>query len=843
MEAIRAFLSEAKFPENNDWFLSAFIQDDGNFLFSEGENWDFKREWPFSYSDDYFVHLCKLVISFANTSGGLIVFGVDDATRTVVSRSVRVNFDKFCTSLANITINMPRLAHRNIKVGEGYLDILIVFQNSSVANPSGFSRKFCEKNGMEKYWIRSSYETIAADSRHLPILFCGAARHVQGREKIEFALPPNPAQIKQFVGRLDAVQKVFSWIQDIHEPRNFLYGRGGSGKTTIAYEIAKLISIYGANIDISSGEFFDQVIFVSAKKKFLNTSESKSELFVGADFNDAKSLIVSILTLGSWTDINKAESMTLLDLSRELQVFFDNFSCFVVIDDIDTLTTSGEDAGFDAIYKVLVRAKKTSKVLYTQRNAPTQSLDNSIEIPGLSSGVEYPKFVEVCCDQFKVEKPQIEFRDGKLAQVTERRPLVIETILALRRNSGNYEQAVSLFEEHVGGDARSYVFEREWDALTGDYSRQLLCALALAGKPLNFEDLRTILRYEDSRIVDSINDTREMFLDRNEIGQETFFRLGELTRAFVLEKSKLLDRYASVEARVNSFKRSFFPEIPELSRLMQKCENLARASHRLGDSAHLEKAWSELNAKDLSPKITEDPRFRAFRGYIGTLISPPKLNFVRDDFNFAFSMKYEPPFDHVKRWYMCEEQSGEIARYCLGIANFVESGRNYTSEEKLSFLARKAGYFYLKAKDNRHMDMDGALIDLKKSLDIHAEVYFKAIKSNSVQALRYENYYKNTALYYFYICSSSANLEEIINGMISVASKGKIYMDPFSAATSMYIPIFRTELLPKAMRSRLRGRLSHLIKIISIGEIWENVSCKNEVISVFDNFLKRLSTL
>src|SRR6185312_5552338 len=52
------------------------------FVPQEGPVWDFKREWPFSYSDDYFAGIARLICAFANSYGGIIVFGVHDELRT-----------------------------------------------------------------------------------------------------------------------------------------------------------------------------------------------------------------------------------------------------------------------------------------------------------------------------------------------------------------------------------------------------------------------------------------------------------------------------------------------------------------------------------------------------------------------------------------------------------------------------------------------------------------------------------------------------------------------------------------------------------------------------------------
>jgi hypothetical protein len=75
---------------------------------------------------------------------------------------------------------------------------------------------------------------------------------------------------------------------------------------------------------------------------------------------------------------------------------------------------------------------RRSKILYTLRNAPSHSLANAVEVRGLE-GKDYEEFVSVCAAQFHVQAPDKGFVQSKLATVSERRPSVIESIIALVR--------------------------------------------------------------------------------------------------------------------------------------------------------------------------------------------------------------------------------------------------------------------------------------------------------------------------------------------------------------------------------------------------------------------------
>jgi hypothetical protein len=162
----------------------------------------------------------------------------------------------------------------------------------------------------------------------------------------------------------------------------------------------------------------------------LDVISNKTTSFVGLDFTNEKELYEAILTLADWTS-NPIDTMELDGLKGEIRELFDLTSNFIIIDDIDTLTTKGLEAGFDFLYSVLWWSKRKSKILYTTRNAPSQSLANAIEVRGLEDP-DYSEFVKVCADQFGVQHPEPSFVMSKLSAISERRPLVVENIIALK---------------------------------------------------------------------------------------------------------------------------------------------------------------------------------------------------------------------------------------------------------------------------------------------------------------------------------------------------------------------------------------------------------------------------
>ena len=470
---------------------------DGLFRNDEGTYWDFKETWPFSLSDDYFAGIARAICGFSNAHGGILVFGVHDKHRTAGFNNVHINFDKFKQALKSLVdddIPMSIQSYENADIGN--IDVLFIHTRRLGVRPYKFKRK-CGKYSQNITWVRNGHEIIQATSANFPLIFCrGLDSNADGlNTELDGSLPPSPATLKRFIGRFSVIEDLFDWLDNSDEPRTYLYGKGGSGKSTVAFEFAQLLKSFGSELCLYGGNKIDGVIFLSAKEKEMITIGNPTVATLEPDFRDEGELYAKILFYGRWIlNEEKIKSMGLDELKGEVKLFFDYSSVVLFIDDIDTLTTKRVDPGSDYLYRILCRANRTSKVVYTLRNVPSQSIVNSIEVPGLQ-GADYTEFVSECAHEFKVQQPSVQIRDGVLPNLSERRPLVIESIIALVRTCGNYTKAIEVFEQHAGEHIRDYVFSREWDALSKDSApRSLLVALSDLINPLLLRNWRLSCR-------------------------------------------------------------------------------------------------------------------------------------------------------------------------------------------------------------------------------------------------------------------------------------------------------------------------------------------------------------
>lgn len=123
--------------------VGALLESTGRYVSQEGANWDFKQVWPFSYSDDYFAGIAQLICAFANTHGGIIVFGVHDKYRTGGHNRVSPNLDRLQQALGTLLSEPVELVLRRYEtdVPEKAVDVLLVLRHSDAVMPIRFRQK------------------------------------------------------------------------------------------------------------------------------------------------------------------------------------------------------------------------------------------------------------------------------------------------------------------------------------------------------------------------------------------------------------------------------------------------------------------------------------------------------------------------------------------------------------------------------------------------------------------------------------------------------------------------------------------------------------------------------
>jgi len=628
-EAIVNCIKAGSLPsEPMDLFSSIYDPESNRFYDQESTHCDYKAQFPYSFTVDYFGGILRLISAFYNTFGGIIIFGVHDNTRDPGHNKVKINIERLNNVIRTELSSPIEVKHREYYLGSDKsaamkVDVLLVPKRPMAIPPVRFQKAI----GNQKpniIWMRIGHEVIEPTSIDLPMLYSAREDYginaESGSAAVQSALPPSPATLKEFIGRRDSLDRLYTWLFSRDEPRTFLYGKGGSGKSTIAFEFARMISDTGGGIPTKQARPIDYVLFLSAKLTALDPMSRRIIKSQAHDFSTAMEFYQAILALVGWTDSETIYSSNETELISELQKLIETAQLLIVVDDIDTLTTAGRDPGMDTLYRMIVRSPSGGKILYTLRNAPTQSLANAIEVPGLDPSGELIEFVRACSTQFKVPEPDSAFIKGDLSVATERRPLAVEVMIGLRRTCGDYHEALNLYKGREGDELRVYLFQREYSALPADNKARLfLAALALLGRPTSFSELKSILQFSAEQLNDCVSQTLEMFLQtsRAESG-ETIYLLGSATEQFINTVSSGLKVYDKLKASVQYFKSPFLPKNPQMSQILFDVT-------RLFNRSDFSRAAELLSNAGYSAGITQHPIFNMLKGRAFAKLRPPQI--------------------------------------------------------------------------------------------------------------------------------------------------------------------------------------------------------------------------
>lgn len=459
----------------------------------------------------------------------------------------------------------------------------------------------------------------------------------------------------------------------------------------------------------SNGHHIDAVLFLSAKKTALDTASAEIVPFVGSDFETAEELFQQIIALSEWLSFDEVKNMSMEALEKELKQIMDIITPLIVIDDIDTLTTLGRDAGMEALLLSTVRAKKGAKILYTLRNIPSHSIAQAIEVPGMEYS-EYLEFIGACCAQFKQPVPSAEIIDGPLATMSERRPLLVEALIGLRRTAGTYDNALELLRMTSGDQIRSYLFDREYQHLSDNRSRYILAALSLLRKPMGNADLEIVTRYNPDQVAHALGEVGEMFLTRvPSEGGETLYALSQATQDYVAIQREQLDLIAQLKQRVQNYVSSFVRQPRELAQLL---ERVRKALYYYKDPSQA----LTLLELERDPKVTEHPVYQSWIGVVAAAHDPPLVEKAREAFQFASTLARLEP-DAVRTWFYIERTSGTGIDNAIEICNSVISDKKYSDAVRTEFQAKKGFVLKIKAENLGPASPERTVEYLSQALD------------------------------------------------------------------------------------------------------------------------------
>ncbi|MCC7087251.1 MAG: hypothetical protein IT427_19790 [Pirellulales bacterium] len=346
----------------------------------------------------------------------------------------------------------------------------------------------------------------------------------QDSQRILAVLPPPDEVVMDFVGRHRELALLSDWLSDKQARRWALSGEGGKGKSAIAYAFARSVAS-------RDDHGLESIIWMSAKRR--RFIEGQTVLVDRPDFFDKATAVCAILRA-----FGDAISEDPLENEHAALSLLSDFPSLLVIDDMDTVQDDGEDA---IQFLVMAMPEITrSRILLTSRRAMFGMSNVTTQIAGLSAA-DGESFIKSRCDLMGISPvPVLKLKD-KLLDVTDSSPLFIEDLLRLTQSGLDIENAIGLWAEKRGSEARKYAMQREYEQLA-DEGKQVLLALSLQG-PCKFDDLCRGLDWPNERLLDAIQQLRKMFLMPQFDGTKSLLALNNNIGTLVREVFKDSEAY------------------------------------------------------------------------------------------------------------------------------------------------------------------------------------------------------------------------------------------------------------------------------------------------------------
>lgn len=647
---------------------------------------DYKETLPDRYADGYGAGIVRLALAFHNSYGGVIVFGVKDRVLTVTGVDSPFDVEPFNRVLSDFTGVALECVTRTYAVthpdGSTKDVALVLVPRRGLARPLRLVRDLGPyAAGMT--WIRDRHEVLEAGTQHLPTLYSDRRllpSEIDGSVvpfPIHRSFPPSPSTIRDFVGRGKLVEALFDWFLFDDQPRMYLHGPGGSGKSTLAFEIARLLADNGHRMGLPRGERLDYVVYLSGKETEFNTMTGREQEFALRQFGSSREQVVQILHHSGLATQDEAATADDHSLEARLSELFDSYNGLIVIDDIDALSRRKVDTAEEAIFMRAVRGSRWTRILYTLRFPPAHAMRSSLSVPRLDPETEVPAFLLACSNQFGVPEPASD-QMPSIVRATDCLPLLLETVIGLRKYAGSYEEALRIFADRGGDEARRYLYQREYDQLDpGGRSKQVLAGLLLLGEPVEFGMLVALFRFAAPQVTDALSETGSVFLSafENETG-ETLYQLVPPSVPFIRLVSERLPYFTALRSTVENFRSAGSRSTPREAAMIVAMERALRE----GKAEVISDMHSGMTVHD--PALG-NPKIRALlgQGYAG--LGTGHRTPAREWFRAAEGLGYRDPF-MMRRWFHLElevgDDLGEVERICRVVLEDKRFGPRHRSE-------------------------------------------------------------------------------------------------------------------------------------------------------------------
>lgn len=605
--------------------IEKLVRNDGTMLPKECELWDYKK--TFEDTKDSYLKTLKTIVSFHNTYGGYIVYGVEELEKdtsfvlcgigksVIDQQKLRGQFDRYFSRRLDLTYEeiLITVGKRVFLVGLLHVPKRDKKLHSIAATIEGANSKGKIILAKDAAYIRKLDECKQVVSQD-DFEFLVSERNYQIEEEdkksrkniIDHNLPDKNFICPEFIGRFEILQELWSWLADDFQYTKVLAADGGKGKTSIAYEFCQLI--------VKSGtELFEQVIWLTAKQQQFKASYDEYIGTPETHYRDLDSLLREICTrTGSLS--NEVNDFTLQQLQRAAREGLNLVPSFVVIDDIDSNSPEEQRRIMEVARNI---SSMSSKILMTTRANNIYSIDSSILVPGLE-GSEYKALVTSLCKVLKLQ----EYNDRnieKLNTASEGSPLFTESILRLCKLGLSVEKAIDDWSGKAGDAVREAALRKEVLELSPEATKVLL-TISYIGS-LSLSELRQYTDFENIEIQRAIEQLGNLFL---------------ISSIEFIEEEPRFESTSSISKLVLSIANDIVPNSDEyLNRIREICEGLEANAQ-----AHIPEVGAAVRQCN---SLLSEGRYEDSRSTANSLINEPRFKENNDLYFILAKTDYEDP--------------------------------------------------------------------------------------------------------------------------------------------------------------------------------------------------------
>jgi len=453
---------------------------------------------------------------------------------------------------------------------------------------------------------------------------------------LEDSLPPREAIVIDFIGRSKEIEELRKWFADTVSRRWALSGEGGKGKSAIAYE-------FSVEIKKDAPNPFQTVLWLSAKKrKFIEGEPVRIE---EPDFYDLDTALSKILADYGWME--DIDTPTESKRQKVLELL-DEFPALIVVDDVDSLDTENENV--IEFFSLQVPATPT-KVLFTSRRIIFGMGSTTTHVSGFAYD-DAATFIQSRCHIMELD-PKIFSREviQKILKVTDGSPLFMEDLMRLAASVRSINDAIKIWGERGGYEARRYALGRECDLLTPN-ARKVLLAAAVVQGPISFIELESLTGLSTEIISAALQELQKLFLAPKPrlIEGEQRFEVNLNTRALIMEVYSTSEEYRRIKAAHTNLTK----EIPkairgDIAAIIRQAIYLIRATKY----EEAENLMVEANIK-----YPNNPDITGVLGFVYKSWQPVRLTDAREKFSRASKLISSKPemYDHWCRMELREHE-------------------------------------------------------------------------------------------------------------------------------------------------------------------------------------------